>query len=584
MRLIDTKTLALKEFFGNQIPRYAILSHTWQEEEVSFQDWADQSSASQKKGYKKIFDTCLLARIHGYDYVWVDTNCIDKSSSSELTEAINSMFKWYQSAQVCYAYLSDVPSSEAEEFSTRFRNSRWFSRGWTLQELLAPRDIEFYSNDWSLLGTKNSLSSDISTITGINIQYLWKKYLGDHYIGDSRLRPSAQSIEYIVPLRKASVGERFSWLSNRTTTRPEDMAYCMLGIFELNMPLLYGEGPKAFTRLQEEIMKVSDDHSLFCWTWDRSNNRGGFLSEVPSEFMYAGRFVPKQEDKRPAPYTFTNAGLSIRLPILHCWHSSLIGILRVDSFQTGISHFKSPEPGKIFGLPMSGDLETGRMCRIPYPPEPIPLADGVSGSQEFSVFVSENYSQQHSYNSSMHSSVSTKKVRSHFPVTFTVLLTFEQQRTVLDIKTYPLDRFNPEQSLISIYLPLLWDSTERNAFQFIDYGHRYEGVLVLLELKTGEFESFMIASTYVGFRENEALDTRWRWHHWHVSPEDASTIMSGELEEGSPVVERVHRATKDPNYAQILDSQTRQSRVSISAAKNYSLTLDAGAVSHMHLA
>jgi hypothetical protein len=165
-----------------------------------------------------------------------------------------------------------------------------------------------------------------------------------------------------------------------------------------------------------------------------------------------------------------------------------------------------------------------------------------------------------------------------------VLLTFEQQRTVLDIKTYPLDRFNPEQSLISIYLPLLWDSTERNAFQFIDYGHRYEGVLVLLELKTGEFESFMIASTYVGFRENEALDTRWRWHHWHVSPEDASTIMSGELEEGSPVVERVHRATKDPNYAQILDSQTRQSRVSISAAKNYSLTLDAGAVSHMHLA
>ncbi|KAH8786770.1 heterokaryon incompatibility protein-domain-containing protein, partial [Hyaloscypha sp. PMI_1271] len=315
MRLIDTKTLALKEFFGNQIPRYAILSHTWREEEVSFQDWADQSSASQKKGYKKIFDTCQLAKKHGYDYVWVDTNCIDKSSSSELTEAINSMFKWYQSAQVCYAYLSDVPSSEGEEFSMRFRNSRWFSRGWTLQELLAPRDVEFYSNDWSLLGTKNSLSSDISTITGINIQYLWKKYLGDHYIGHSRLRPSTQSIEYIVPLRKASVGERFSWLSNRTTTRPEDMAYCMLGIFELNMPLLYGEGPKAFTRLQEEIMKVSDDHSLFCWTWDRSNNRGGFLSEVPSEFMYAGRFVPKQEDKRPAPYTFTNAGLSIRLPI-----------------------------------------------------------------------------------------------------------------------------------------------------------------------------------------------------------------------------------------------------------------------------
>ncbi|KAH8777280.1 heterokaryon incompatibility protein-domain-containing protein [Hyaloscypha finlandica] len=579
MRLIDTKTLALKEFFGNQIPRYAILSHTWQEEEVSFQDWADQSSASQKKGYKKIFDTCQLAKKHGYDYVWVDTNCIDKSSSSELTEAINSMFKWYQSAQVCYAYLSDVPSSEAEEFSMRFRNSRWFSRGWTLQELLAPRDVEFYSNDWSLLGTKKSLSSDISTITGINIRYLWKKYLGDYYIGDSWLRPSAQIIEYIVPLRKASVGERFSWLSNRTTTRPEDMAYCMLGIFELNMPLLYGEGPKAFTRLQEEIMKVSDDHSLFCWTWDRSNNRGGFLSEVPSEFMYAGRFVPRQEDKRPAPYTFTNAGLSIRLPILNCWHSSFIGILRVDSFQTGIMHFKSPLPGKIFGLPMSGDLETGRVCRIPYPPEPIPLADGVSGSQEFSVFVSENYSQQHSYHSPMHSSISTKQVRSHFPVKFAVLLTFGQQHTVLDIKTRPPDRFNPLQSLISIYPNSEWDPTERIEFRFIDYQRTYEGVLVQLELKTGEFESFMIASTRVGFREDEEIDTRWRWHHWRVSQEDASTIMSGELEGGSPVLEsilwrvspedawtvmsgelgggspvleRVHRAIKDPNYAQIL--------------------------------
>jgi hypothetical protein len=358
------------------------------------------------------------------------------------------------------------------------------------------------------------------------------------------------------------------------------MAYCMLGIFELNMPLLYGEGPKVFTRLQEEIMKVSDDHSLVCWNWDRSNNRGGFLSEVPSEFMYTGRFVPKQEDKRPAPYTFTNAGLSIRLPILHCWYSSFIGILRVDSFQTGTPHFKSPEPGKIFGLPMSGDLETGRMCRIPYPPEPIPLADGVSGSQEFNVFVSENYSQQHSYYSSMHSSISTKKVRSHFPVTFTVLLTFEQQRTVIDIKTYPPGRFNPVQSLISIHPSFQWDPTEWNVIQFTDYGRTYEGVLVQLELKRGEFESFMIAST----RADEEFDTRWIWHHWRVSPEDASTIMSGELEGGSPVLERVHRALGDPNYAQILDSQTRQSRVSISAAKDYSLTLDAGAVFHMHLA
>jgi hypothetical protein len=184
----------------------------------------------------------------------------------------------------------------------------------------------------------------------------------------------------------------------------------------------------------------------------------------------------------------------------------------------------------------------------------------------------------------MHSSISTKKVRSHFPVTFTVLLTFEQQRAVLDIKTYPPDRFNPVQSLISIYPTFQWDSTEQNEFQFIDYERAYEGVLVQLEFQRGEVESFMIASTYVGFREDEEIDTPWRWHHWRVSPEDASTIMSGGLKEGSPVVERAHRAIMDPNYAQTLDSQARLSRVSISAAKDCSLTLDAGAVSHMHLA
>jgi hypothetical protein len=249
-----------------------------------------------------------------------------------------------------------------QDFSWCFRNSRWFTRGWTLQELLAPQDVEFYSNDWSLLGTKESLYPEILSITRIDIQYLCRKYLSNPYIANSEGGLIARGILHGVPLRKSSVSERLSWFSNRTTTRLEDMAYCMLGIFELNMPLLYGEGSKAFMRLQEEIMKVSDDYSLFCWTWNTPQNRGGFLSKVPSEFRYAGRFVPKQEDKRPAPYTFTNAGLSIRLQILHGWKSSFIGILRVDYFETG----------KTFGLPMSGDLRTGCVCRMPFPPAPVP--------------------------------------------------------------------------------------------------------------------------------------------------------------------------------------------------------------------
>jgi hypothetical protein len=621
MRLIDTKTLALKEFFGNQIPPYAILSHTWHEEEVSFQDWADQSSASQKKGYKKIFDVCQLAKKNGHDYVWVDTNCIDKSSSSELTEAINSMFKWYQSAQVCYVYLFDVPSPEAASksssessseddgprvtvheseasskvsgrrkphlkgpgFSWYFRKSRWFTRGWTLQELLAPRDVVFYSNDWSLLGTKKSLRSDISSITQIDIQYLWKNAYIDSELGVTRI------IQYAVPLRKSSVSERLSWLSNRTTTRLEDMAYCMLGIFELNMPLLYGEGSKAFTRLQEEIMKVSDDHSLFCWTWNtsqylRPQYRGrGFLSEAPSDFRYAGRFVPKQEDKRPSPYTFTNAGLSIRLSILHGWKSSFIGILRVDSFETG----------KIFGLPMSGDLTTGRVCRMPFPFEPIPLCDGVSGSQEFSVFVSENYSQQHGYDyeSSICSLISAKVEGTCVGKEAAVLLTFEPEGLVRGITTYPPNRFHPVQSSISIHVDEEEMGERVPGIRFNDLAHMYEAVFIHLELPKGKFKSFIIASQYGKFPKMEdRTATRWRWHYWRVSPEDTTTILSGELKESDAVVGRIHKAMRDPEYAQelnsqALESQTRQSHVEISIANDYLRIVNEDfVICHLHIA
>ncbi|KAJ2970411.1 hypothetical protein NUW58_g9706 [Xylaria curta] len=168
MRLINTGTLELCEFVGNEIPSYAILSHTWSDKEVTFEDWADRASASTKD-YDKIINTCGLAKSHGYDYVWVDTNCINKSSSAELTEAINSMFMWYQRAGICYAYLVDVPSANGTELSEHLTRSRWFTRGWTLQELLAPQEVEFYSSDWTFLGTKASLCSDISSITGISV-------------------------------------------------------------------------------------------------------------------------------------------------------------------------------------------------------------------------------------------------------------------------------------------------------------------------------------------------------------------------------------------------------------------------------
>jgi hypothetical protein len=318
MRLINVRTLALQEFFGDAIPPYAILSHTWNGEEVTYQDWQDLEAASKKAGYRKIKGACQLAEGHGYDWLWVDTNCIDKSSSAELSEAINSMFQWYQKAGRCYAYLIDVESSAEsigeDRMAIQLRKSRWFTRGWTLQELLAPNYLTFYAADWTKLGSKDSsLISIISSVTGIDVPYLT--------VGPG--------------IPDASVAKKMSWLAKRKTTRVEDMAYCMLGLFDINMPLLYGEGMKAFTRLQEEIIRVSNDHTIFCWSWNHSVPRGwvSFLAPAPNVYERSGDFVLAGRTEELAMYSITNAdrteelsiysmtnaGLSIRVPILRSW-------------------------------------------------------------------------------------------------------------------------------------------------------------------------------------------------------------------------------------------------------------------------
>jgi hypothetical protein len=143
MWLIDTKSLELKYSLGKAIPLYAILSHTWGDGESTFQDWQDLRKASQKTGFAKIKSACAQAQADGLGYIWVDTNCIDKSSSAELSKAINSMFAWYKDSHVCYVYLADVEDMKKAKFKDSLRKSRWFTRGWTLQELLAPRCIGF---------------------------------------------------------------------------------------------------------------------------------------------------------------------------------------------------------------------------------------------------------------------------------------------------------------------------------------------------------------------------------------------------------------------------------------------------------
>ncbi|KAM0703743.1 hypothetical protein Q7P35_009682 [Cladosporium inversicolor] len=311
MRLlnVNAQKAELVEFFGDKIPPYAILSHTWGDDEVTFQD-LQSGSYEHKLGFRKIHLTCQQARRDRLSWCWVDTCCIDKSSSAELSEAINSMFNWYSRAQVCYAYLADVctgvrrdsrdetPSQDQgivevyEEvrldlrlgnqlhieqrhwydtqlhspttttratFDSRehgtlstdtttyraFGDSRWFQRGWTLQELIAPRRLKFFGRSWEPLGERDEeLLHAVVECTG----------LSPIVFGNTRA------------LQHTPIAQRMSWMARRKTTRKEDEAYCLLGIFGVHMPLLYGEADMAFVRLQEELVRRFRDHSLLIFS------------------------------------------------------------------------------------------------------------------------------------------------------------------------------------------------------------------------------------------------------------------------------------------------------------------------------
>ena len=236
-----------KDLVGDdQIPPYAILSHTWglDTDEVTFEDLTN-NTGRHKAGYEKIWFCGEQARQDDLQYFWIDTCCINRANYTELSQAINSMFGWYRDATRCYVYLPDVsnPAFDTnEDFNPRpwesnFRKSRWFERGWTLQELLAPSSVEFFSRERQRLGDKRSLKQQIHEITGI---------------ADSALQGA--------PLSQFSVDERLSWIERRQTKLEEDKAYSLLGIFDVSMPLIYGEGrERAFKRLRKEIDSITAD-------------------------------------------------------------------------------------------------------------------------------------------------------------------------------------------------------------------------------------------------------------------------------------------------------------------------------------
>lgn len=297
MRLLDTTTFELHEFFDRKIPPYAILSHTWGEGEVSFQELLSGDGVF-KRGYAKIRRCCELAASDGFEYAWVDTCCIDKTSSAELSEAINSMYRWYRFSEVCYVFLADVPANVQQALC----RSKWFTRGWTLQELIASPSVMFFDSQWRELGTKDSLGSLITEITQISREVL----------------QDANKME------RFSVAQKMSWASRRVTTRVEDIAYCLLGIFGVNMPLLYGEGEHAFIRLQEEIMKNTTDHTIFAWTSDfySFTEVPGLLALTPAHFSNSGKYV-QSEGFAVTPFSVTNKGIHLQLPIMDLSSKSL---------------------------------------------------------------------------------------------------------------------------------------------------------------------------------------------------------------------------------------------------------------------
>ena len=297
MRFLNTHTFEFEQVPDSELHlednQYAILSHRWgaDKDEVSFEDIQLSKDFSNKKGFKKVEGFCKEASSANCRYGWIDTCCINKGNSTELSEAINSMYQWYQGSKICIAYLEDVPQKQLAD-------SAWFERGWTLQELISPKAVTFFDNGWKTIGTKIELIADLSRKTRIPEGIL----------------------SHATKLSTCSIAQRMSWAANRVTTREEDRAYSLMGLFDVNMPMIYGEREKAFLRLQQCIIQKSKDESIFAWVMEFPGNTktfSGLFAPSPLAYASCSEIVQTQGSHG---FSESNGELSMRLRLFP--HSS----------------------------------------------------------------------------------------------------------------------------------------------------------------------------------------------------------------------------------------------------------------------
>ncbi|KAI0699869.1 heterokaryon incompatibility protein-domain-containing protein [Cerioporus squamosus] len=409
MRLLNTTTGRFEIVIDPRSIRYAILSHVWArpedgagyKPEQTYQEvlrriaQAGPDGDALSKLSEKIRKACEIARMHGFGYIWIDTCCIDQTSSAEVSESINSMFEWYSCSNVCYAFLDTVePGEHVRQKVSHFRRSRWFKRGWTLQELIAPQNVLFLSKAWTIIGTKYSLAHIIEEETEID----------------------AEVLRYNRMPSEVPVAQRMSWASKRSTTKAEDAAYCLVGMFGVNLTPIYGEGiQSAFIRLQKAILDSTPDQSIFVWgkhipasslpelsvhsayspapldSYLLASSPTNFIERLPQTAPISPERLAERlggQAVRYPRYSLTSSGLCTRLPLIQYQHfeteywlavlscedreGNLIALVLhpvSGSLRTPATHSRSPQSVLCVGVSASASEARGSRGRTLAHPE-----------------------------------------------------------------------------------------------------------------------------------------------------------------------------------------------------------------------